>query len=80
MKKYLLLFILGIQIASAKAEKDTLHSNPFQRFHSFFYEDDCDACGCSASGGGMGFSSMLNPNFVGLRYMRQSYTSRDGLF
>lgn len=28
----------------------------------------------------MGFSSMLNPNFVGLRYMNQSYTSRDGLF
>lgn len=80
MKKYLLLFILGIQIVSAKSEKDTLHSNPFQRFHSFFYEDDCDACGCSASGGGMGFSSMLNPNFAGLRYMNQSYTSRDGLF
>ena len=42
--------------------------------------DDCDACGCSASGGGMGFSSMVNQNFVGVRYFYQSYSSRDGIF
>lgn len=41
---------------------------------------ECDACGCSASGGGMGFSSMLNKNFAGVRYFYQSYTSRDGIF
>lgn len=40
----------------------------------------CDACGCSASGGGMGFSSMISQNFVGIRYFNQSYTSRDGIF
>jgi hypothetical protein len=34
--------------------------------------------GCSASGG-MGFSSMLNSNFVGIRYFNQSYSSRDGI-
>jgi hypothetical protein len=39
---------------------------------------DCDACGCSASGGSMGFSSM-NSNFVGIRYFNQSYSSRDGI-
>lgn len=44
------------------------------------YLDDCDACGCSASGGGMGFSSMINQNFVGVRYFYQSYSSRDGIF
>jgi hypothetical protein len=38
-----------------------------------------DACGCSASGGSMGFSSMLNSNF-GIRYFNQSYSSRDGIF
>jgi hypothetical protein len=42
--------------------------------------DDCDACGCSANGGSMGFSSMLNNNFVGIRYFHQSYKSRDGIF
>ena len=40
----------------------------------------CDACGCSASGGGMGFSSMISQNFIGIRYFNQSYTSRDGIF
>lgn len=40
----------------------------------------CDACGCSASGGSMGFGSMLDNNFVGLRYLKQSYTSKDGIF
>ena len=40
----------------------------------------CDACGCSANGGSMGFSSMLDNNFIGLRYLRQSYTSQDGIF
>jgi hypothetical protein len=27
----------------------------------------------------MGFSSMLNSNFVGIRYFNQSYSSRDGI-
>ncbi|WP_159800059.1 transporter [Flavobacterium sp. MK4S-17] len=42
--------------------------------------DDCDACGCSANGGSMGFSSMLDNNFIGIRYFHQSYKSRDGIF
>jgi len=56
-------------------------SVPPPDFTHFLYEfDDCDACGCSASGGGMGFNSMIDKNFVGLRYFYQSYTSRDGIF
>jgi len=42
--------------------------------------EDCDACGCSASGGSLGFSSMLDSDFAGVRYFRQSYSSRDGIF
>ncbi|MFP9098795.1 transporter [Flavobacterium sp. RHBU_24] len=49
-------------------------------FKKYLYEFDCDACGCSASGGGMGFSSMIDANFIGVRYFYQSYTSRDGIF
>ena len=78
MKKYLLLLLFATQFLSANTE-DTIQ-NPFKKYLKSFYEEDCDACGCSASGGGMGFSSMLNQNFVGIRYMNQSYTSRDGLF
>lgn len=59
--------------------KDSISGFTFQRL-AMMEDFDCDACGCSASGGSMGFGSMLNNNFVGLRYMKQSYTSRDGIF
>ena len=65
------------------AEKDSLDpQNPFLKFHQFASEldEDCDACGCSASGGSMGFASMLNTNFVGIRYFNQAYKSTDGLY
>jgi hypothetical protein len=42
--------------------------------------DDCDGCGCGASGGSMGFASMINSNFVGVRYFNQQYKSNDGLY
>ncbi|NDI98389.1 transporter [Flavobacterium sp. LaA7.5] len=74
MKKYIMLLILLVsQFMRA--------GTPPPDFKQYLYRfDDCDACGCSASGGGMGFSSMLNQNFVGVRYFYQSYTSRDGVF
>lgn len=64
-------------------EKDSLSTtNPFLKFHQISYDllEDCDACGCSASGGSMGFASMLNTNFKGIRYFNQSYKSTDGLY
>lgn len=70
MKKYIVLLLLACQFGFA--------NTPPTDFKK--YLDDCDACGCSASGGGMGFSSMINKNFVGLRYFYQSYSSRDGIF
>lgn len=49
-------------------------------FSRYLHAFDCDACGCSASGGGMGFSSMIDQNFVGVRYIYQSYSAKDGIF
>jgi len=78
MKKYILLALFFLsQCLFANGIKDTLDYN-YSRYLA--YEDFCDACGCSASGGGMGFSSMINQNFVGVRYFNQSYSSRDGIF
>jgi len=80
MKK---LLVIGILLVGSSAfsfvEKDSISAFTFQRL-AMLEDFDCDACGCSASGGSMGFSSMLNNNFVGLRYFKQSYTSRDGIF
>jgi hypothetical protein len=79
---YLFILLLIFQFAFA-IEKDSLAAyNPFVKFHQFAIslDEDCDACGCSASGGSMGFASMLNSNFVGIRYFNQSYKSTDGLY
>lgn len=70
------MLFFGFQFLAA-AEKDSLSGNPFTPMRMAF---DCDACGCSASGGSMGFSSMLDEHFVGVRYLYQKYTSRDGIF
>jgi len=80
MKHYIVLLLLfATPFLRAAADKDTLTPPP--NFSKYLYDlDDCDACGCSASGGGMGFSSMIDKNFVGVRYFYQSYTSRDGIF
>ena len=82
MKKYLFISLLIFQYGFT-TEKDSVASgNPFAKFQQFAasLEEDCDACGCSASGGSMGFASMLNTNFVGIRYFNQSYQSTDGLY
>ena len=79
MKKIILFFFISIQWMNASI-KDTLqHPNRFQQYYRLL-EEDCDACGCSANGGSMGFSSMLNNNFIGLRYVYQSYTTKEGVF
>lgn len=81
MKKKLLLFVLFfVQMGFSNTVKDSLYfKNQFKQM-LFLEEEDCDACGCSANGGSMGFSSMLNNNFIGLRYVYQSYTTKEGVF
>lgn len=74
----LVLSIFALNLVTADTAKDSI-DNPFRRYVALL-EDDCDACGCSANGGSMGFSSMLNSNFIGIRYIHQSYKSRDGVF
>ncbi|WP_374173745.1 transporter [Flavobacterium tructae] len=80
MKKIIVMFTLLTGLSAFSfTSKDSISAFTFQRM-ALMEDFDCDACGCSASGGSMGFSSMLNNNFVGLRYFKQSYTSRDGIF
>lgn len=82
MKKYSIVFLLIFQYGFTHGKDSLSIHNPFVRFHQFALslDDDCDTCGCSASGGSMGFASMLNSNFVGIRYFNQSYKSTDGLY
>ena len=83
MKKYIIIFTIAFQWANASV-KDSVPNFSFKKYFDVFENstlvDDCDACGCSASGGSMGFASMLNSNFVGVRYFNQAYRSTDGLY
>lgn len=79
MRISIILFFAIFQLGYA-TEKDSLTRKNFFPKHHFLLDDDCDACGCSASGGSMGFASMLNANFVGIRYFNQRYRSNDGLY
>lgn len=76
MKKTQYLIILLIGFLSYSCPKKNC-PNTFKIYPMAVF---CDACGCSANGGSMGFSSMLDNNFVGLRYLKQSYSSQDGIF
>lgn len=81
MKKYLVYLLIFVSFLVNANSKDSLaRANQFKKYYLLLDEDDCDACGCSASGGSMGFASMLNTNFVGVRYFNQSYKSTDGLY
>jgi hypothetical protein len=79
MKKIFILALVLVCQWSFAFPKDSL--NPFTRYRIMSKGmGKCDACGCSATGGSMGFSSVFNNNFVGVRYFYQSYTSKDGIF
>jgi len=82
MKKYSFLFLIAFQLATASGNENTTNPPKFSSHNHLLdlKEILCDACGCSASGGSMGFASILNPNFIGVRYFNQSYKSTDGLY
>lgn len=82
MRKILVLFVCILTQAafSSRPDHPELYPNNLLKVTLLPPFDDCDACGCSASGGSMGFGSMLNENFIGIRYLHQSYKSRDGIF
>ncbi|WP_296347479.1 hypothetical protein [Winogradskyella sp.] len=40
----------------------------------------CDLCACTTSSGSLGFGTLNNVNFIGLRYIYQTFESRNGIF
>lgn len=53
---------------------------PFPISYTSFLDLDCDACGCSNSGGSLGMGGVIDNNFIGIRYLYQQYQSKDGIF
>lgn len=72
-------YILGLSFLLSNPVLAT-NDKPFNFQTSFLLWEECDLCGCATSGGGMGFSSLQNNNFIGIRYIHQDFKSRDGIF
>lgn len=47
---------------------------------SLYLLEDCDLCGCTTNSGSNGFGTLINANFVGVRYIYQNFESRNGIF
>ncbi len=86
-KRTILFIALGVLGFSVGIGNTILLAEPVNpviclgHFHGLSYRYDfCDTCGCSSSGGSMGYGTGLNTNFIGFRYIGQQYRSRDGIF
>ncbi|RZJ38071.1 MAG: transporter [Chryseobacterium sp.] len=83
MKKYILILFSIIAILVSASEKDSLYVPKYEaqtytsiKSQQFF----CDACGCAAGNGSSGFESLLNPQFIGIKYFAQHYKAKENLF
>lgn len=78
MKKIFL--IIGLILLNGFQAK-TIHDSLFiPKYFNPVVLDDCDACGCAAGNGSSGFESLLNPQFIGIKYFAQHYKARENLF
>ncbi|MBU3681380.1 MAG: transporter [Flavobacterium sp.] len=80
MKNICKVFMLVLPLVVYAGEFDSIQTPNYKQMFSRLLLEDCDACGCSANGGSMGFSSLLTTNFVGMRYVYQSYNTKQGIF
>lgn len=83
MKKSVIPIILIILSQQIKANRDSLYIPQYQnqiQYSSTYEEFFCDACGCAAGNGSSGFESLLNPQFIGIKYFAQHYKAKENLF
>ncbi|MFC7346704.1 transporter [Chryseobacterium zhengzhouense] len=79
MKK--LFFIISLILFNLNQAK-TINDSLFipNNFHDEILCNECDACGCAAGNGSSGFESLLNPQFIGIKYFAQHYKAKENLF
>ena len=82
IKKLISASVLCFSLNSQATVMDTIPLPKINSFSelSFFSEEDCDACSCSTSGGSMGFGTIMNSDFIGVRYVNQQYKSKSALY
>lgn len=83
MKKFFLILYLIIHISVSAIERDSIYIPKFNMANQSIVLSqalDCDACGCAAGNGSSGFESLLNPQFIGIKYFAQHYKAKENLF
>ena len=83
MKKNLFILFLMITISLSACEKDSLYLPRYEAQNDTGLKSlqlYCDACGCAAGNGSSGFESLLNPQFIGIKYFAQHYKATENLF
>lgn len=84
MKKHLILIftILFFSNVFASVSLDSAYYMKSSNYikENFSQEFFCDACGCAAGNGSSGFESLLNPQFIGIKFFAQHYKAKENLF
>ncbi|WP_274474319.1 transporter family protein [Mangrovimonas aestuarii] len=75
IKRVFLVFVLGL-LSFQNYAGNNPPIYPWDYPEEFF----CDLCGCSTSSGSFGFGTLNNTNFLGARYIYQTFESKDGIF
>jgi hypothetical protein len=78
MKKIIFIIsLISLNSFQAKTMNDSLY---ISKDLSEILFNECDACGCAAGNGSSGFESLLNPQFIGIKYFAQHYKAKENLF
>ena len=81
MKKLILIIFSILNISISATEKDSLYIPKYDIQNLLKTKElFCDACGCGAGNGSSGFESLLNPQFIGIKYFSQHYKAKENLF
>lgn len=77
-KTFFIISLIVFNLNQAKTTNDSLYIS--NNYHNKILFNECDACGCAAGNGSSGFESLLNPQFIGVKYFAQHYKAKENLF
>lgn len=83
MKQLILILFVTISNSFLAIVKDSISTPKYETQYTTLLKSEeffCDACGCAAGNGSSGFESLLNPQFIGIKYFAQHYKAKENLF
>ena len=82
MKNIVLIVLTALSTQlCANTNEDSLQIQNYYPLTKWLDEaPDCDACGCSAGNGSSGFETLLQSQFIGIKYFAQHYKAKENAF